>query len=351
MIPEHAVIAYSKLDGTVLKGRLLHLLPGKSNAVETEEDTSTSNNYKRKKLEALKMKSRSSYNWNTLFLGENAIAEILSNNHGVAKTAILDSNGQMSAAVRLALGETEIVANMRKFLEENDVNIEALDGVPSSRSKTVILAKNLPANTTITDIQPMFAKFGPLTRLLLPPNGITAIVEFQTEYEAMNAFKKLAYTKFKNLPLYLEWAPINLFNTVSNKLISHAIEPETAAEVSSENKVTEAEDIAENILEDDSPPEENTTLFLRNLNFITIEPTIRNHFKHLGAIHNIQIAMKRDPKNPKEKVSHGYGFIQFKKQASLEEALKTMQFTFIDKNKVELKRSDRILKYILFIVI
>ena len=31
LMPEHAVKAYEELDGSVLNGRMLHLLPGKSN--------------------------------------------------------------------------------------------------------------------------------------------------------------------------------------------------------------------------------------------------------------------------------------------------------------------------------
>lgn len=45
---------------------------------------------------------------------------------------------------------------------------------------------------------------------MLCPNKTIAIVEFQSEEFASNAFQKLSYFKFKNQPLYLEWAPINL---------------------------------------------------------------------------------------------------------------------------------------------
>ena len=58
----------------------------------------------------------------------------------------------------------------------------------------------------------------------------------------------------------------------------------------------------------------------------------------------VQVARKKSPKDPKERVSLGYGFIQFKARASAEKALKTMQFTQIDNNQVELKKSDRMLK-------
>ena len=34
MMPEHAVKAYSELDGSILNGRMLHILPGKSKTPE-----------------------------------------------------------------------------------------------------------------------------------------------------------------------------------------------------------------------------------------------------------------------------------------------------------------------------
>lgn len=36
MMPEHAVKAYTELDGSILNGRMLHILPGK--AKESPED-------------------------------------------------------------------------------------------------------------------------------------------------------------------------------------------------------------------------------------------------------------------------------------------------------------------------
>merc|ERR1712228_1045404 len=37
--------------------------------------------------------------------------------------------------------------------------------------------------------------------------------------EAQSAFYNLSYSKFKHLPLFLEWAPINLFNNNAATLI------------------------------------------------------------------------------------------------------------------------------------
>jgi multiple RNA-binding domain-containing protein 1 len=77
----------------------------------------------------------------------------------------------------------------------------------------VILVKNLPAGTSSEELRELFSKHGKLGRLVLPPTGVTAIIEFGDPSEAKTAFTKLAYTKFKHLPLYLEWAPEETFTS------------------------------------------------------------------------------------------------------------------------------------------
>ncbi|KAJ6639202.1 putative RNA-binding protein 19 [Pseudolycoriella hygida] len=327
---------------------MLHLIPAKSQIDEEAEIDSL--NYKQKKALKMKKAAGSAHNWNTLFLGGDAVANILASKYGTSKEKVLDSTtGEMSAAVRLALGETEIVLEMKRFLEENDVVLDAFDSmIGKKRSITVILAKNLPAHTEVRDIQPLFAKFGLIGRIVLPPSGVTALIEYLEPSEAKAAFRKLAYSKFKDLPLYLEWAPENVFKSPSTKPMdlsssSNTVKNTDRPKLSSNPFETKVENEEEDI-EDDSEPELNTTIFLRNLNFATREQAIREHFQKLGSIHLIQVAMKKDPEDPQNRISLGYGFIQFKKKAVAEKALSTMQFTTIEGNKVELKRSDRILQ-------
>lgn len=63
------------------------------------------------------------------------------------------------------------------------------------RSKTVILVKNLPSQTLREELEQLFEPFGTVGRVLLPPSGISALVEFQEPHEAKQAFSKLAYTR------------------------------------------------------------------------------------------------------------------------------------------------------------
>ena len=55
--------------------------------------------------------------------------------------------------------------------------------------------KNLPFNTTPDELRTVFAPFGTVARLVLPPSGITALVEFFEPSQAKKAFQKLAYSK------------------------------------------------------------------------------------------------------------------------------------------------------------
>ena len=58
-----------------------------------------------------------------------------------------------------------------------------------------MLVKNLPARTKTEELQEVFSKYGTLGRVLMPPSGVTAIVEYLTPTEAKTGFTRLAYTK------------------------------------------------------------------------------------------------------------------------------------------------------------
>lgn len=160
------------------------------------------------------------------------------------------------------------------------------------RSKTCILVKNLPANTEKEEIKALFAKHGQIARFLMPQHGITALVDFIEPFEAKKAFTKLAYSQFKSAPLYLEWAPENVFvksaeKTESDKttaapsaiaekseeIIKNVVEPKTTVET------REPENSKEDVKEDDEmeqdEPENDTTLFVKNLNFRTTEDSLK----------------------------------------------------------------------------
>ncbi|XP_029676364.1 probable RNA-binding protein 19 [Formica exsecta] len=351
LMPEHAIKAYNELDGSVLDGRMLHILPGKTKT--SLEDIDMENlTYKQKKELQNKATAGSSHNWNTLFLGQNAVADAIASRYNTTKEKLLEdgSNG-MSAAVKLALGETQLAQDTRAFLEENGVCLDAFNQAPKKRSTTVILVKNLPAKTESKEFREMFAKYGELARIVMPPAGITALIEFLEPSEARKAFHALAYKKYKHLPLYLEWAPDNSFirpaseTDMAKSNTDKRKESTDSAKKAKKEVMTEESKENENMhtKEDDEPPEPDTTLFVKNINFSTTEEQLKDYFGKCGPLHYITIATKKDPENPANKLSMGYGFVRYKRKHDADRALKTLQMSVLDGKSLELKRSERTL--------
>ncbi|KAK3911907.1 putative RNA-binding protein 19 [Frankliniella fusca] len=337
LLPEHAVKAYSELDGKVFEGRMLHLLPAKSKPSIDELLEQEGLDFKKKKALLLKKMATSTHNWNTLFLGQNAVTDLIAETYNTTKEKVLDDSGKGSVAVRLALGETQIVTETKKFLLENGVQLDAFNKPASQRSKRVILIKNLPAKTGVSEIRELFEPHGVLGRVILPPSGVTALVEFLDKIEAKRAFLKLAYTKFKNLPLYLEWAP-------EGALIES--EQNSPTDVSEQvSKTEEGKKVDSSQTEEELEIEPETTLYLKNLSFNSTEKNIREHFGKYGSIANVMVATKPNPKVPGERLSQGFGFIQFHKKSSADNALKYLQNSDLNGHKIEIKRSHRTLKH------
>ncbi|KAK8394725.1 hypothetical protein O3P69_005895 [Scylla paramamosain] len=329
LFPEHAVKAMTELDGTNFKGRILHILPAIE--PETKEQQKENLSFKEKKAQEKKATAGSWHNWNTLFMGSSAVVDIMAERYNRSKQEILDSEGKQSVAVNLALGETQVVDETKRFLEENGVSLEAFSSPGVQRSKTVFLVKNLPARTTAKELVELFSKFGELGRVVLPPSGVTGIVEFLDSGEAKKAFRNLAYSKFKSLPLYLEWAPIQVFKT------DFVAKPEETEE--EDKKKTEVDEITkkeEPSADSHLAPEPDTTVYVKNLNFSTTEDMLKQHFEKIGLIASVLIAKRRGE-------SQGYGFVQFLRKADAKKALREMNESTLEDHKLQIKLSEKTL--------
>uniref|UniRef100_A0A4W6GAS6 Probable RNA-binding protein 19 n=1 Tax=Lates calcarifer TaxID=8187 RepID=A0A4W6GAS6_LATCA len=330
MIPENAVTALAQLDGHIFQGRMLHLLPSTVKKEKTESSDAGgpgSSSYKRQKDAKNKASSSSSHNWNTLFLGTSAVADAIAEKYNTTKSQVLDHESKGSVAVRMALGETQIVQETRQFLLDNGVSLDSFSQAAAERSKTVILVKNLPAGVTASELEELFSPHGSLGRVLLPPSGLTAIIEFLEPTEAKRAFMKLAYSKFHHVPLYLEWAPVGVF-------VAAKPEPEEAVK---EEKKQEEEQEEEEEEEEESAP--GSTLFIKNLNFSTTEETLQETFSKCGKVKSCTISKKKDKTG--KMLSMGYGFVQYQTAEAAQKALRQLQHCTVDDHQLELKISER----------
>ncbi|NXR70550.1 RBM19 protein, partial [Rhadina sibilatrix] len=352
MIPEHAVKALAELDGQVFQGRMMHILPSTIRKEKMEDgDAEESSSYKKRKEAKDKANSASSHNWNSLFVGTNAVADAMAQKYNASKSQVLDAESKDSVAVRVALGETELVQEIRRFLVENGVSLDSFSQAAGERSKTVILVKNLPAGTSGAELEELFGKHGGLGRLLLPEGGITAIVEFLEPTEAKQAFTRLAYTKFHSVPLYLEWAPVGVFLSPApqkrkagapGKEDEAGLEPVGFILLVSGEAVKDSEEAAQEEEEEEEEEEENIpgcTLFIKNLNFATTEDTLKETFSKVGALKSCTISKKKDKAGTL--LSMGFGFVEYKKPESAQKALRQLQGCTVDGHKLEVKISER----------
>ncbi|XP_007900519.2 probable RNA-binding protein 19 [Callorhinchus milii] len=341
MIPEHAVKALAEIDGEVFQGRMLHILPStvKREKIENDKDTPGSSSYKRNKEAKDKANSNSSHNWNTLFMGTNAVADVIAAKYNATKSEVLDHEGKGSLAVRMALGETQIVQETRLFLIDNGVSLDSFSQAAGQRSKSVILVKNIPAGTKVQELEKLFAQYGDLGRVLLPGAGVTAIVEFLEPTEAKRAFTKLAYSKFQHVPLYLEWAPMNVFSTsppIQKKKEESKTNNEGEEQSDQTSNKNETKDISSDEEEETIP---GCTIFIKNLNFSTTEEALSKMFQQCGPLKSCIISKKKDKTG--SLLSMGYGFVEYKKPDCAEKALKRLQHCMVDDHQLELKISDR----------
>ena len=326
MLPEHAVRACDALDGQIFRGRLLHLLPAKARQSQEEAGPEPAGkSFKKKKDDKLKAQAGSSHNWNTLFLGANAVVDAMAERYSTDKSSILDPESGHSAAVRVALGETQLVSETREFLTSQGVRLELFGG-KNKRSKMVILAKNLPYGTSQAELRELFSPFGPLNRVVLPPAGISALVEFLEPLHAKTAFRKLAYTKFKHLPLYLEWAPLGVMD-------GKVSQPSAGEE--------KGEEEGEGAAQEEEREVQCCTVFVKNVNFSTGEEALRKHFSKLGKIKSATIARKQNMRDPAHPLSMGFGFVEFASPALAAKALREHQHSELDGHRLELKLSTR----------
>lgn len=249
----------------------------------------TDDSFKKKKIKKEQAMIGSNINWNTFFIGENALAETIAATYNTTKENVLDDS-QSRSAVRLALGETQIVNKVKNFLEENGVCLEAFQNMTDCpRSKTVILVKNLPFGTKPEDLREIFSKYGLLKKVVLPPSGVACLVEFIEPSEAKTAFRRLSYSKFKHVPLYLEWAPDKVFtkdfksdfsetrnviNTSGEELCSKELSV-SSEETKNENLVKESNSEVDEKTFENHTPVEGATIFVKNLNFSTEEAAVK----------------------------------------------------------------------------
>lgn len=340
-----AQAALSALNGFAFQGRLLHVFFAKMKPEKVDPEQLLQNpnlTYKQKKELERQISASKQTGWNASFIRGDATVGSLAQRMGVKRGDILDKeNGNM--AVRLAIGETMLVKENKDFFADEGVDLDAIEGAlvktggpkPAAalkveRSTTVILIKNLPHTTEEDELAQMFRKHGEIGRFLLPPSKTLALVEFFEPSEARKAFRSLAYKKYQHVPLYLEWAPVKVFN----KLAPQPSKADATKGVKA--AVAGAPDLPD---DDENAADARNTVWVKNLSFATKEPALEKLFRQVGSVRKVTVARRKDPK--RGLLSMGFGFVEFDDAKHADAAIAALQATVLDGHALNLKISQK----------
>ncbi|KZL84603.1 rna recognition domain-containing protein [Colletotrichum incanum] len=331
---ESAVAAFQSTDGQTFQGRLLHVLPaeGKRDAGLDEFAISKlplkKQNLIRKKAEA----ASSTFNWNSLYMNQDAVNASVASRLGVSKSELLDPTSA-DAGVKQAIAETSIIQETKAYFVSNGVDLDAFKS--QKRGDTTILVKNFPFGTTMEELRTMFEEHGTVLRVLMPPSGTIAIVEFSQPAHAKAAFAKLAYRRIKDTVLFLEKGPKDLFKD----------DPSVNMTQGKEDRPTGVHKLSvTELLGRDEQGEtgvETTSLFVRNLNFSTTTEKLAETFKSLDGFVSARVKTKMDPKKPGQVLSMGFGFVIFKTKEQAQAALKAMDGFVLEGHTLAVKASHK----------
>lgn len=291
VLAEGATAALKGADGAALHGRLLRV----RRVADTPDDHWSSSKKPRtfsERREAERQK-RALAEAGTGLAGhvrEDAVAAVAAKRLDTSKAVLFDARQSGETAVALALAESSLQLETANFFKERGFDLAS-----SRQSRSAILVKNLPAHVTEAELRILFEAKGKVTHVFLPPSGASAIVCFEHAADARITLKRLAYRRFKHMPLYLDWAPegepidINAFNEkpVESKPPKLSVDDEDDAE--DEEKSTSV----------------STTVYVKNLNFKTTADALKQRF---ASLHPRSVSLPLDQRKQRNK---GYGFVEF----------------------------------------
>lgn len=175
LLPEHAVNAYTSLDQSIFQGRILQVVPARDKPKSKEDNPTGPVSFKSKRAKNQQSNSSNDFNWNSLFMNSDTVAESMAKKLGVRKHEILNPESD-NMAVRLALAETNIINDTKEYLTEQGVSLIAFTSSQrKNRSCNVVLVKNIPYSTCVDDLTETFGKFGTLGRVSFIFNFLTFI--------------------------------------------------------------------------------------------------------------------------------------------------------------------------------
>ena len=324
---EDAVAAYEKLDGTDYRGRLMHILPAAPPLSTSTTDDPTGQKKKnvgsKRQEDRRKGAASERYAWNSLYLNQDAVLEQVAQRFNLTKGQLVQPD-RSDAAVTMALAEASVLARIRSYFAEHGVDLASFEG-KKERDDRILLFKNLPAAADEKKIKEVVeGAGGDVVKCLVPDVGGLALVQVRDGPQGKSVFGKLAYRKFPGAVtlIYLEKGPVDAFK-------SAAVSPQ----------VTSGQQAAQDTGADS---DEITAVFVKNLNFDSRSADLARAMESLPGFRSATVKTKPDSRSSSssnDRLSMGFGFVEFDTEAEARRAVDVMQGFKLDGHALDLKIS------------
>ena len=272
VLPSDADRCVEGLHGSAFEGRVL---TAKRAEMRPADHAPIRRTFADKRADERKQKA-STEDQSREFISASAAQDAAAERAGASKAQLFDPTSS-DAAVASTLAESAAQNEARTYFSTKGYALDA-----SSKSRTALLVKNLPASTSVQDVRTLFAQSGVVNDVLLAPSHTSAIVEFEQPSEARTALKKLAYRAFDGTPLYVGWAPCKN--------------------------------------EDSDEDVETSTIYVKNLAFSTTTQDLERHFGRAGTVRSVVFPGSAD----EGFANRGFGFVEF---SSATDAAKALSLT------------------------
>ncbi|KAI8464255.1 MAG: hypothetical protein J3K34DRAFT_380531 [Monoraphidium minutum] len=377
-LPEDAVAAFHAMDMTPLAGRLMHVLPSKRHPGDEPGaapppaggaaagdapggEGGAAGGFKAQRDAKRKADAGNRAAWNSLFMRTDTVAEAVAAHYGVTKGQLLDREAA-DLPVRMALGEAQVISQTKAALSEAGVNVPQLEAAAAAagkaaasksvaRSPTTLLVKNLPYSSEEGELLELFGRAGTVARLVLPPTHTLALVEYAEPQDARSAFKALAYKKYRHVPLYLEWAPRDVWGrpppAAAPAAAAAAAKPAAAAAAQEQGQqqggaATAAAAAEEGGDDGDGGGGPTGSIYVKNLNFTTTDAALAKHFDRAASAAGSRVVSARVARRPGpdgKPLSLGFGFVEVEGPEAAKAVSKALQGSTLEKHKLQLQLS------------
>lgn len=349
VFPESAVRARAELDMKSFQGRMLRIASAKSRPepeIKEVVGQTKGSTYKKKLQERKKrVDAHLEHTWNLLYVSSSAATDAASAQLGVKKSELIGKDAE-NAALTAALAETSVIQQTKQWLRREGIRVDAFEqtGASLAQSKAIesqtgkrrddtFIVKHLPAGARDDELRERFSKFGEMVRCSLAPAGTVAIVQYTDKEHAKRAFQKTAFSRYRTVPLYLEWAPDDVFS---------------GDRVTDENTSSNAKGVDdENDDDEENAAAPQGCLFVKNLNFSTTDAVLKSAFSgckgfRTATVMRKKAAVSKDSEGKEALgLSMGYGFVEFDTPDNAKEAIKRKQNIVVENHTLTLQVSNR----------